>query len=327
VAGIVIALGNADEVSDDRFVVVRDARGQAHYGRVPEGDDYRAIRVGSLAELGAAAQRRQEIAQEIAAVARAQDGVYSVEAHDAHLRKVHPDWTDRQIESRVRSASARLGFVAGYEGSGVQAIGDGRYQVNADEFERFSQRTSVRTDVRTVASYSLPEQIQARAVTWLDQQAFGQTPGGRLTSIPAVQDALEQRRQWLVEHGYAERSDADGGDVRLTPGALKRLAAEEREAADRKLEERYDRPVSELVQGASVTGKYQGIEELHGGRRIVVVTEDEAFVAPVRRAPEASVGNQITVQRSAERAVTVERSSEQSLGDRSSYLDGLERDR
>jgi hypothetical protein len=328
VAGVVIALGNADEVSDDRFVVVRDARGQAHYGRVPEGDEYRAIRIGSLAELGAAAQRRQEVAQQIVAVARAQDGIYSAEAHDAHLRELHPDWMDRQIESRVRSASARLGFVAGYEASGVQAIGEGRYQVNADEFGRFSQRTSTRTDVRAVASYSLSEQAQAKAQTWLDRQAFGQNPDERLASIPAVQDALEQRRQWLVEHGYAQRSDADGGNVRLTPGALKRLAAEEREAADGKLEERYDRPVSELVQGGSVTGKYQGIEELHGGRRMVVITEDDVFVAPVRRAPEASVGDVVNVQRTTDRGIQVERSVEQSLGDRSqSYLDGLERDR
>lgn len=327
VAGIVIALGNADEVSDDRFVVLRDARGQAHYGRVPEGDDYRGIRIGSMAELGATAHRRQEVAQEVAAVARAQDGVYSTDAHGAHLRDAHAEWADRQIDSRTRSASARLQFVAGYEGSGVQAIGDGRFQVNADAFERFSQRATARTDVRAIASYSLSEQVQAKALTWLDRQAFGQTADERLTTIPAVQDALEQRRQWLVEHGYAQRSDADGGDVRLNPGALKRLAAAEREAADRKLQERYDRPVSELVQGGSVTGKYQGIEELHGGRRIVVVTDDDVFVAPVRRAPEAGVGDQITVRRSADRAVTVERSSEQSLGDRARYLDGLERDR
>ncbi len=327
VAGIVIALGNADEMSDDRFVVLRDASGQAHYGRVPEGDEYRAIRIGSLAEMGAAAHRRQEVAQQIAAVARAQDGVYSTDAHAALLRDGHADWTDRQIESRVRAASARLEFVAGYERSGVQTIGEGRYQVNEDEFERFSQRASARTDIRAVASHSLSEQVQAKALTWLDRQAFGQNPDGRLTSIPSVQDAMEQRRQWLVEHGYAERSDAEGGDIRLTPGALKRLAAEERQAADRKLQERYDRPVSELVQGGSVTGKYQGIEELHGGRRMVVVSDEDVFTAPVRRAPEAGVGDQVTVRRSTDRAVTIERSAEQSLGDRARYLDGLERDR
>ena len=59
--------------------------------------------------------------------------------------------------------------------------------------------------------------MQAKALTWLDRQAFGQNTDARLTSIPAVQDALEQRRQWLVEHGYAQRSDTDGGDVRLNP--------------------------------------------------------------------------------------------------------------
>jgi type IV secretory pathway VirD2 relaxase len=327
IAGIVIALGNADELSDDRFVVLRDARGQAHYGRVPESDEYRAIRVGSIAELGAGVHRRQEVNQQIVEVAKAHGGVYSTEPHAAHLHTIHPDWTDRQIDSRVRSASARLAFVAGYEGSGVQAMGDGRYEITGPEFDSFSRRRSARTDLRVVASYSLPEQVQARAVTWLDCQAFLQNPDERLTEHPAVQEALDQRRQWLVKHGYAERADADGSCVQLVPGAIKRLAAEERQAADRKLEERYHRPVSELVQGGSVTGKYQGIEELHSGRRIVVLTDDDVVVAPTRRSPQANVGDRVTVQRTTDRGVTVDRSQEQSLPNQSRYLDGLERGR
>jgi len=227
----------------------------------------------------------------------------------------------------VRSASARLGFVAGYEGSGVQATADARYEINGAEFDRFSRRRSARTDLRVVASYSLPEQVQARAVTWLDCQAFLQNPDERLTAYSAIQEALDQRRQWLIDHGYAHRSGTGESGIQLVPGAIKRLDAEERQAADRKLQERYDRPVSELVQGGSVTGKYQGIEELHSGRRIVVVTDDDVVVAPTRRSPQANVGDRVTVQRTTDRGVTVERSSEQSLPNQSRYLNGLERGR
>ena len=45
-----IALGNADELRDDRFVVLRERRGRHITAGVGGGRD-RAIRVGSLAEL------------------------------------------------------------------------------------------------------------------------------------------------------------------------------------------------------------------------------------------------------------------------------------
>ena len=54
VAGVVIAKGSTDELGEDRFVVVRDGSGQAHYGRVRDSATYRDLEIGSVAELGAA---------------------------------------------------------------------------------------------------------------------------------------------------------------------------------------------------------------------------------------------------------------------------------
>jgi len=122
VAGIVIAKASTDELGEDRFVVIRDGMGRAHYGQVRESDAYRDLDVGSIAELGAGTQRRRLVTEQIAAVAKANHGLYSPELHDAYLRAVQPDSTDREIASNVRSATSRLSFLAGFEGSGGAGV-------------------------------------------------------------------------------------------------------------------------------------------------------------------------------------------------------------
>jgi hypothetical protein len=334
VIGVVVAKGNADEVSDDRFIVVRDTAGQTFYGRIPEGDDYRAVKIGSVAELGAGNQRRREAAAEIVVVAEAHGGVYSAEAHAKHLRAAQPGLAETQIAYGVRSASARLGFVAGHEGSGVKALDEGRFAVQTEAFERYGTRGSQRLDVRGTSHQTLAEQAGARAFTWLDRQVFGRAGDTRLTGHPAVEEAGQRRAEWLIANGYAERSKAragvdhpgnDPGGIRLLPGAIHRLSQEERAAADRKLTERHGRPVVELPQGGSVTGTYQGVETLHGGKRAVVLTDEQVFVVPVRRGPNVGVETKVEVRRDAGRNVSIEAVAGASRGSGAQMdLNGLE---
>jgi type IV secretory pathway VirD2 relaxase len=312
IAGVVIAKGSADEIGDDRFVVLRDGEGQAHYGRVRDTEVYRDLRVGSVAELGASAHRRQQIAEQVAAVAT-DKGLYSAELHEAYLRQSQPDATDRQIASSVRSAESRLAFVAGFETSGVRALDGGQYAVDAEVLRQFSQQGSERTDVRVIAEHTLSNQIEAHAVTWLDRQAFGGHPDPRTADHPAVQDAVVQRQDWLVQNGYAQHAQDDNGMVQLRPDALQQLATEERTSLTGRLAEKYGMPVSELPQGGSVGGRYEGVEHLHAGKLAVVVADDGVFVSPVRQTPDAAVGNGVALQRTSAHDTTIELAASQSL--------------
>jgi type IV secretory pathway VirD2 relaxase len=336
VMGVVIAKGNADEVSDDRFIVVRDARSQTHYGVVAEGDDYRSVRLGSVAELGTGNQRRREMTAEIIAVAQANGGVYSSEAHLKHLRSAQPERTEAQLSSRVRSAEGRLAFVAGHAGSGVRGAGDGTFAVDGEAFDRFSRRGMQRVDVRPLSHQTLTEQTEARAFTWLDRQVFGSTDPRLLASEgihSAVAEAGQRRAEWLIAHGYAERSGTGQGGVQLRRGAIRRLAGDEREAADRKLAERHGLPVVELPQGGAVTGNYQGVETLHSGKRAVVITDENVFVAPVRRVPRLGAGVMASLSRTGSRDASVQPVTGAAKGSGAPgvgapgaqmYLDGLE---
>ena len=295
VAGVVIAKASTDELGEDRFVVVRDGTGRAHYGRVRDSDAYRDLEIGSIAELGAGAQRRREATEQIVAVAKSNNGIYSAQLHEAYLRGAGPDSTDREIASSVRSAAWRLGFVAGFEGAGVRALEGGEYAVDPNSFVQFNQRGSQRTDVRVIAEHSLAEQVEAHAVTWLDRQAFGQRPDARTNDNPIIQEALQQRQEWLVRNGYAERSAGDTGTVQLLPGALEQLAAEERTDVAEWLASKYGLPVNELPQGGTVSGEYRGTEHLHSGKLAIVVAEESVYVSPISRDPDVGTGSVVSL--------------------------------
>jgi type IV secretory pathway VirD2 relaxase len=310
IAGVVIAKDRADELEDDRFIVVRDGNGQAHYGRVRDTPAYRDLHVGSVAELGAGTHWRQEVAAQIGAVAQA-SGMYSAQAHEAYLRQSKPESTEREIASAVRSAQSRLAFVAGFEGSGVRALESGEYAIATDQYTRFSQRGGSRTDVRVIAEHTLERQVEAHAVTWLDRQAFGDRPDARTTEHSAVREAIEQRQEWLVRNGYAQRV-GENNTVELKPDALRGLAAEERADVAGRLAGKFRLPVAELPQGGTVAGEYGGTETLHSGKLAVVVTDETVFVSPVSRTPNVDVGTSVELQRTSASNSTVELTAAQS---------------
>jgi hypothetical protein len=304
VTGIVIAKDQAGELEDDRFLVVRDGHGQAHYGRMRDTQAYRDLHVGSVAELGAGTQWRQEVATQIAAVAQA-TGTHSAQGHEQYLRQTKPDATEREIAWAVRSAESRLAFMAGLDGSGVRVSEAGGYGVDADQFTRFSQRGSSRTDVRVIAEHTLERQVEAHAVTWLDRQALNDRPDPRTADHPAIEEAIERRQEWLVRQGYAKRV-AEGGKVELNSDALRQLAAEEQADVAGRLAGKFRRPVTELPQGGTVAGEYGGTEILHSSKLAVVVTEETVFVSPVARTPDVDAGSPIELQRRSAKDSTLE---------------------
>jgi len=326
VSGIVIARGSVDEIGEDRFIVVRDSAGRSHYGRVRDGESYRELQIGSLAELGAGTQRRREVAAQIVSVAKANGGIYSATAHQSALRASAEGTNERQAAWLVLSAEARLGFVAGHEGSGVRAVDEGKYAVDAETFGKFSQRgigRSSRTDVRTIEAHTLADQVQARAVTWLDRQAFGDQPDTRLNGHPAVEEAIQRRREWLTSSGYADVTAH--GKVALRSDALGRLARQERDEVASKLAHKYDRPVVELPAGEAVSGEYRGMQQLHRGKLAVIVTDDAVVVGRIRKTPDIATGSTVNFTRADGRNATVQLVTGRSLDARTrNAIDGME---
>ena len=82
-----------------------------------------------------------------------------------------------------------------------------------------------------------------------------------------------------------------------------------------------------------MTGNYQGVETLHSGKRAVVVTEENVFVAAARRAPRIGVGVTASLSRTGSRDAAVQAVTGAAKGSgvagagapgAQMYLDGLE---
>ncbi len=56
ISGEVVAMGRVDEITDRRFVVIREEAGTMRYARVQDGEAYQSLSIGIVAELGRAAQ-------------------------------------------------------------------------------------------------------------------------------------------------------------------------------------------------------------------------------------------------------------------------------
>jgi hypothetical protein len=157
VSGEVVALGRLDEITDKRFVVIREEAGTMRYARVQDGEAYQSLSIGNVAELGRAAQERREIAQEIVEQANANDGIYSPTRHlDNLLDRAGDDATSDRARGIVDKAERFVESWANKSGTGITHAEGGDYEVDVADFEKFIGKQTDReaaigiTDVNNV---------------------------------------------------------------------------------------------------------------------------------------------------------------------------------
>jgi type IV secretory pathway VirD2 relaxase len=138
VSGEVVAVGRVDEITDRRFVVIKEESGAMHYARVADGEAYQSLNIGHVAELGRGAQERREIAQEIVEQAKANDGIYSPTRHLDNLLDHADGEAAWQRAHRISDTAEQLaGRWAGKPGSGITRAEGGDYEVDVAAFEKF----------------------------------------------------------------------------------------------------------------------------------------------------------------------------------------------
>ncbi len=298
ILGALVAKGSVDEISDRRFVVVRDCTGRLYYSQVPEDENFRRAQAGAVIELGAKAHRQTVLGGEIIIVAKNHGGVYTATDHAAFLAKRHPEMTPGQAAARIQSARAKLVFVAGHNGAGVEPLAESRFRIDAPVFEKFTSARRGQTDLRILAGHSLAQQVEARALTWLDRQLFqprqpGQTPQS-LWRGPFVQ-ALEHRRQWLMGQGLADFTSPD--QKAFKAGAVDHLRSAEFRQFEAALASEFKRPAIRLPHETTITGQYAGLRELHAGPVALITTPQKIYVTHwTRRFTSIRQGSAITVR-------------------------------
>ncbi len=281
ILGELVTKGSVDEISDRKFVVVRDSAGKLYYGQVPADENFRRAQSGAVVELGEMAHRQRTVFGEIAAVAQGHGGIYTAADHATFLSQQHPELTPDQAAARVRSAAAKMAFVAGYNRSGVTQLAEGKFQIDAPVFERFASAKRGQTDLRILSAHSLKQQAEARALTWFDRQLL--QPNGTGQTAPAnwqgeFATAFERRRQWLVSQGLAEFTGPDRSAITFKAGAVAHLRSAEFRQLQASFASEFKRPAIRLPRETIITGQYLGLRESHAGPVALIATPQRLYV-------------------------------------------------
>ena len=293
--GRVAGKGLADELNDKGYLIVDGIDGKAHYVALPPRSELEQYPTGAVVEVKDATEIRRAD-RNIAALAVG--GIYRTDHHLALAQgKATPDRDPREVvAAHVRRLEAlrRAGI--------VERVVEGVWRVPDNLAERGRQYDAQRLGGVAVELKShLPIERQARVIgaTWLDQQLIGGGKGlGDLGFGSEVKGALQQRTEFLVEQGLAERR---GQRVILARSLLATLR--ERElvkvgkdiAAETGLEYR---PVSE---GLRVNGTYRRSVMLASGRYAVLDDALGFSLVPWKSVLEQWKGRQVaaTVYRGA----------------------------
>lgn len=201
IIGRVTAKGLADELHDRGYLVLDGIDGKAHYVALPAKVELAQYRIGAVVEARGIGKVRT-VDRDIAALA--EEGLYRMDSHQLQRNSIAPG---RDPEEVIISYRRRLEALrrAGI----VERLGDDVWRVPADlpeQGRQYDQQRSGGIDV-TLKSH-LPIERQARAIgaTWLDQQLIsgGRDMGGQGFGAE-VNNALQQRADFLVEEGLAEK--------------------------------------------------------------------------------------------------------------------------
>jgi type IV secretory pathway VirD2 relaxase len=261
VIGRVAAKGLADELYDKGYLIIDGIDGGAHYVPLPPRSELEHYPTGAVVEAKGSADAR---ASDRNIAALAVDGVYRTDDHLAVARSQGK--TDRDPREVVAAHVRRLEALrrAGI----VERMAEGVWRVPDDLAKRGRRYNAQRRGggVAVELKSHLPIERQARVIgaTWLDQQLIG---GGRGLSDLGfggeVKETLQQRTDFLVEQGLAERQ---GQRVVLARNLLATLRTRDLTKVGRDIAAERGLEYRTIADGQRVSGIYRREIMLASGR-------------------------------------------------------------
>jgi len=287
IIGRVAAKGLADELYDKGYLVVDGIDGKAHYVALPPKSELEQYPMGAVVEVKGSADIRTAD-KTIAALA--EDGLYRTDHHLAIAqRQSTPDRSPQEIVTahiRRLEALRRAGI--------VERIADGIWKIPADLPERGRQYDAQRLGGVAVDIKShLPIERQTRLIgaTWLDQQLIGGGKGlGDLGFGSEVKQAMQQRADFLVEQGLAERR---GQRVILARNLLATLRNKELAQAVKNIAEETGLEHHPAQDGQRVSGIYRRSIMLASGRYAMLDNGMGFTLVPWKPVIEQRLGQQL----------------------------------
>jgi len=277
IVGRLVERGLSDELCDRHYLIVDATDGRSHYVEIGRGADVGPIAHSSVLRIVSRPVGARSVDHTVARIAAAHDGRYSV---DIHLRH-DPGATETFAETHVRRLEAMRRALRS-----VEREVDGTWIIAPDHVERAAafeahQARDAPVIVDTLSALPLGRQVEADGATWLDRELLAAEPlplreagFGRDT-----REALDRRRQWLVEQGLA-REDQDRVVYRTNLLAVLRRRELGRVAGQ--LSDELGLAYREARGGDRVEGLYRRSVELASGRYALIETSREFTLVPWR---------------------------------------------
>ncbi|PJE43116.1 MAG: type VI secretion protein [Pseudomonas sp.] len=288
--GRVTAKGLADELRDRGYLVIDGIDGKAHYVALNAGDELVNYPIGSVVGVRGSTEIR---AADRTIATLASDGLYRTDHHLAVARGLTPTGRDPQqvvaVHVRRLEALRRAGI--------VERLAEGLWRVPDDLPERGRQYDVERQGgvVLDLKSHlSIERQARVMGATWLDQQLIGGARGlADLGFAGEVRQAIQQRADFLVEHGLAERQ---GQRVILVRNLLTTLRNRELIQAAQEITAETGLEHRPVHEGQRVAGIYRRSVMLASGRYAVLCDAKGFSLVPWTHVIERSLGQVIAAK-------------------------------
>ena len=288
IVGRIVARGLADELHDRHYLVVDGVDGRSHYIDIGKGDAVEALPADAIVRVVGSTRRVRDVDRTVVAVAAANDGHYSV---DAHLR-FDPNASEAFAETHVRRLEAMRRSMRS-----VQRGPDGRWVIAPDHLERaaaFEARlaTDRPVTVELLSSIPLDRLKTMNAATWLDRELTAIDPvllceGGFGREVRSAQMA---RQTWLIEQELAEKVS---GRMTYRPDMLPTLQRRELLTLGKRLSEELGKPFEEARHGEQIDGVFERRIDLTSGRFALIEKSREFSLVPWRPILERQVGKSV----------------------------------
>jgi type IV secretory pathway VirD2 relaxase len=283
--GRVVRRGLADELGDRHFLIVDGVDGQTHYVAIGKGEHVEPTPDGSVVRIEARTVGLREADRTVIAVAEANGGVYSAALHRAHDPKARVDYIDAHVRRLEAVRRGTPGFER--EANGEWHVGDD----HAGRVLRYEQRYARDrpVGVAVVSDRSLSDLTRCDGASWLDRDLAGSDP---IVARDAgfgreVRAALSARRQWLVEMGMAQDSEAG---FQTSANAIADLTRRDLRAAAIGLQRDTGLDYREAANGERVEGVIKRRIDLVSGRYALLERSHEFSLVPWRPAFESQIG-------------------------------------
>jgi type IV secretory pathway VirD2 relaxase len=263
IIGRVVAQGLSDEHRDHRYLIVDAMDGRAYYVDAGRGLDLPSIPADAVVRITPHSDGVRRSDQNIATVARLNDGRYSIELHQLS----DPGASEEFCRAHVRRLEALRRAAAG-----VVRQDDDTWLIPADYLDRAGAFEAQRrgegpVQIELLSPKPLRELATIEAPTWLDQELpTNETSSLSPTGFGAeVRAAQALRRQWLIERGFLDQDaflDARSSNV------IAALRAREGTRLAEQLKVELGKTFNAAEAGSIVEGKLtrcvQGASERYG---------------------------------------------------------------